>query len=245
VLGPVLSTVAIATVGFGWAFGLNSLSFLAIIVALASMRLVRPARVAEGGNSVREALRYAWRNRRIRLILLAVLALSFAIDPMITLAPAVMRDVFDRSSNDAGLVLAAFGLGALVAVFAFRRLFRASAADRYRSVGPVMLLFAAGVMVFAWIPWFWPALVVLTLAGAGFVVSNTTWTTGLQEEVSDAMRGRIMGLWTVCALGSRPFAALLDGGIAQLAGPRIAMIVICIPLILVALFVTPRFVRRD
>jgi predicted MFS family arabinose efflux permease len=156
-----------------------------------------------------------------------------------------VRNVCDRSRHDAGLVLAAFGFGALVAVFAFRRLFRASAADRYRSVGPVMLLFAAGVVSFAWVPLFWVALVLLALAGAGFVVSNTTWTTGLQEEVTDAMRGRIMGLWTVCALGSRPFAALLDGAISDLAGPRIAMIVICIPLVLAALFIAPRFVRRD
>src|SRR5919198_6326895 len=54
VLGPVLSTVALATVGFAWAFGLNSLSFLAIIVALASMQLVRPARTVGETTSVRD-----------------------------------------------------------------------------------------------------------------------------------------------------------------------------------------------
>src|SRR5919197_5150336 len=90
VLGPALSTVAIATVGFAWAFGLNSLSFLAIIVALMSMRLVRPARATAERTSVRDVLRYAWRSPRIRMILLAVLVLALAIDPMITLAPAVM-----------------------------------------------------------------------------------------------------------------------------------------------------------
>jgi MFS family permease len=242
VLGPALSTVAIATVGFAWAFGLNSLSFLAIIVALASMRLVRTERAtSEEGTSVRDGLRYAWRNRRIRLILIAVLALSFAIDPMVTLAPAAVHEVFHRSRHDAGLILAAFGFGALVAVFAFRRLFRASSADRYRYLTLTMLLFAGGVMTFAWVPSFWLSLPLLGLAGAGFVVSNTTWVTGLQEEVSDAMRGRVMGLWTVCALGSRPFAALLDGGVSDLAGPRVAMLVICLPLLLVALTIAPRF----
>src|SRR5919197_436734 len=66
VLGPVLSTVALATVGFAWAFGINALSFLAIIVARVSMRV--PGRQREMGESysVRDALRYAWDNRRIR-----------------------------------------------------------------------------------------------------------------------------------------------------------------------------------
>jgi MFS family permease len=245
VLGPVLSTVAIATVGFAWAFGLNSLSFLAIIVALASMRLVRPARTTGESTSVRDVLRSAWRDRRIRLILLAVLVLSLAIDPMITLAPAIVTKVFHRSRHDAGLVLAAFGFGAMVAVFAFRRMFRAPSRERFRSVGPVMLLYAGGVMAFAWVPSFWPALAVLAVGGAGFVASNTTWTTGLQEAVAESMRGRIMGLWTVCALGSRPFAALLDGAVADWLGPRIAALVIAAPLVIVALTVAPRLRRSE
>jgi MFS family permease len=246
VLGPVLSTVLLAAVGFAWAFGLNSLSFLAIIVALASMRLVRPARVGkEERTTVGEVLRYAWRDPRIRMILLAVLVLSLAIDPVITLGPQLAGRVFHRSRHDAGLFLAAFGFGALVAVLAFRAMFRSSSKDRFRYVGPVMLLYAGGVMAFAWIPSFWPALAVLALGGMGFVAANTTWTTGLQEVVVESMRGRIMGLWTVCALGSRPFAALIDGAVADWLGPRIAVLVITAPLVLVALTVAPKFRRAD
>src|SRR5207253_4461636 len=102
---------------------------------------------------------------------------------------------------------------------------------RYRSVGAVMLVYAGGVMAFAWIPSFWPALAVLAVGGMGFVASNTTWTTGLQEEVAEHMRGRIMGLWTVFALGSRPFAALVDGAVSDWLGPRIAVLVIAAPLV--------------
>jgi MFS family permease len=242
VIGPALSTVLIS-VSFGLAFGINSLSFLALIAALLLIRFHRPTRGEGRSGSVREGLAYAWRNPRTLMILAAVLALSLAIDPMITLAPDIARNVFHRPRQDAGLFLAAFGFGSMCAAFLFVRVLRSPSSERYRKAPFLMLLFAAGVISFAWMPSVWLALVVLAIGGLGFLTSTTTWTTGLQEEVTEAMRGRIMGIWTLCALGSRPIAALIDGGVADVAGPRIAALVICIPLVLVALFVTPRLRR--
>jgi MFS family permease len=126
------------------------------------------------------------------------------------------------------------------AAFLFFRVLRASSETRYRVAPWMMMLFAAGLIGFVWVPSLWPALVVLAVGGLGFLTSTTTWTTGLQEEVSEAMRGRIMGIWTLCALGSRPIAALIDGAVADLAGTRVAVLVIAAPLVLVALTVAPR-----
>jgi MFS family permease len=240
VIGPALSTVLLAVFGFGLAFGLNSLSFLALIGALLAIRFTRPTRAAAESRSVRDALVYGWRNPRIRMILAAVLALALGIDPLITLAPAIVKQVFHHPSHDAGLLLAAFGFGAMSAAFVFVRMLRASTAARYRIAPFTMLLFAAGLVSFVWIHVFWLALVIVAAAGAGFLISTTTWTTGLQEEVSEHLRGRIMGIWTLFALGSRPVAALIDGTVADIAGPRVAVLVIAIPLVVVALFVTPR-----
>jgi MFS family permease len=243
VIGPVVSTAAIAGLGFAWAFGINSLSFLALIVALMLLRLV-PSPSAEGASgSVREVLRVAWRNPRLRLMLGAIAAISIAADPVVTLSPAFARTVFGRSGADAGLVVAAFGIGAIVCAVAFGRVFRAPSAERIRFLVPGMLVFAGGVAAFAWIPSFWPALVALVVAGVGYLASSTTWTTALQEEVEDHMRGRIMGLWTIAFLGSRPLAALIDGAVADLAGPRVAVLVVLVPLLVVAA-VGPRTMRR-
>jgi hypothetical protein len=57
------------------------------------------------------------------------------------------------------------------------------------------------------------------------------------------MRGRIMGLWTLAFLGSRPLASLVDGSVADLAGPRWAVLVVLVPLLLVAAF-GPRLLGR-
>lgn len=234
VLGPGLATAAIATLGFGWSFGLNSLSFLALIAALLFVRLPRERERAATAGSIREVLAYAWGNRRIRFMLMAVAAVSVAADPVTTLAPVFATETFGRRGADAGLVVAAFAIGSIVAAIVIG-VSRATLRRRYRTLPLSMFAFAAGIAGFAMLPWFWAALAVLVVGGVGFTFSSTTWTTGLQEDVPDDLRGRIMGLWTLAFLGVRPVASLLSGGLADVAGPGIAALVAVCPLLVVAL----------
>jgi MFS family permease len=244
VIGPIVSTAAIAALGFGWAFGINSLSFVALIAALLLLRIEPSGRGAREGGSIKDALRLSWRSPRLRVMLGAVAAVSIAADPVVTLSPAFAHDVFGRGAADAGLVVAAFGVGAIASAALLARAFRAPAATRVKFLRPGMLVFASGLAAFAWIPSFWPALAVLLVGGVGYLASSTTWTTALQEEVDDDMRGRIMGLWTIAFLGSRPLAAIIDGGVADLAGPRVAVLVVLVPLVAVAVLGVP-VLRRE
>lgn len=243
VLGPLLSTAAIAAVGFGMAFGLNSLSFLALIVALLLIHPGSSRGAGDPGGSIREAVSHAWRDRRVRTMLLGVAAVAIAMDPVVTLSPTFAQHVFERRAADAGLLVAAFGTGAIVTALALHRAFRAPASRRYRTLTASMLVYAGGLVGFALSPSFWVAFASLVVAGAGFLASSTTWTTGIQEEVSEGMRGRVMGLWTLCFLGTRPLAGLIDGGFADLLNPRAAVLVVLAPLVLVAVFGAPRLRR--
>ncbi len=236
VVGPIVATVTIAAVGFGWAFALNSLSFVALIVALSMLRLERTASGEHRGGSIREVIRLAWEQPRLRVMLFGVAAVSMAADPVITLGPTFAQDVFGHNDNWAGFIVAAFGIGSILAALLLSRTFRAPGAARLRALPWSMAVMALGLAGFAFVPWFWPALVVLMVGGAGYLIASTAWTTALQEEVEDRMRGRIMGLWTVAFLGTRPIAALIDGAMADLVGPRVAVLVILIPLVLVTAF---------
>ncbi len=240
VIGPVIATATIAGLGFGWAFGINSVSFLALIAALLLLRLDREPRGESRGGSIREVMAVAWRNRRLRVMLAGVAAVSIASDPVVTLGPAFSQDVFGRSENDAGLVVAAFGIGSICAAVLLARTFRAPSQARLRTLPWTMGLMAAGLAGFAFVPSFWPALGVLLVGGVGYLASSTAWTTALQEEVEDRMRGRIMGLWTLAFLGTRPIAAIVDGAVADLAGPKAAMLVVLVPLVLVTAVGVPR-----
>ena len=185
----------------------------------------------------------AWRNPRLRVMLFGVAAVSMAADPVVTLGPTFAQDVFGKNDNWAGFIVAAFGIGSILSALFLSRTFRAPGAARLRALPYSMGVMAVGLAGFAFVPWFWPALVVLMVGGAGYLIASTAWTTALQEEVEDRMRGRIMGLWTLAFLGTRPIAALVDGAVADLAGPRVAVLVILIPLVLVTLIGVPRLRR--
>jgi MFS family permease len=245
VIGPIVATATIGLVGFGWAFALNSLSFVGLIVALSMLRLDHAPRAEGRGGSIREVMSVAWKSPRLRIMLFGVAAVSMAADPVVTLGPSFAQDVFGRSDNQAGFIVAAFGIGSILSAVFLSKTFRAPGAARMRILPWSMAVMAAGLAGFAFVPWFWPALVVLMVGGAGYLIASTGWTTALQEEVEDRMRGRIMGLWTIAFLGTRPIAALVDGAVADLWGPRVAVLVILIPLMLVTLFGVPRLRRTE
>jgi predicted MFS family arabinose efflux permease len=226
-------------VGFGWAFGINSLSYLGLIVALLMMRLDRAPRSERAGGGIREVASLAWRSPRLRVILLGVAAVSMAIDPVTTLGPTFAKDVFGRPDNQAGFIVAAFGIGSILGALFLGKAFKAQGDVRLRVLPWTMGVMAAGLAGFAFTPWFWPALVILMIGGIGYLIASTTWTTALQEEVEDRMRGRIMGLWTLAFLGTRPIAALIDGAVADLISPQVAVLVVMIPMLLVAMFGLP------
>lgn len=245
VLGPSLATALVAGIGFGMAFALNSLSFVALIVALLLMRprVEDAAAAPRDDGSIREALSYAWNDRTVRLLMIGVVTVSVAMDPVITLGPAFAQDVFGVSTAAAGYLVTAFGLGAIVAAFTVTRGFRTHGGARFDLLPRWSLIYAAGMIVFAFAPGMWVAIPALVVTGAGFLVTSTTWTTGIQEVVPPHLRGRVMGVWTLCFLGSRPFASMLDGAIGDLSSPRFAALLMVIPLVVVALVGAPRVIR--
>jgi MFS family permease len=237
ILGPAVATALVVGVGFGMAFALNSLSFVVLIVALMKMRPRETAASSEEAGSIREALSYAWNNKRMRLVLIGVATVPIAMDPVITLGPTFATSLFGAdSAAKAGYLVSAFGLGAIVATFVATKGFRKHGTARFELLAPWSIVFAAGMLVFAFAPSIVVAVPALMVAGAAFLVVSTNWTAGLQEMSPEHMRGRIMAIWTLCSIGVRPFAAVIDGAIADLVSPEAAVIVMLIPLIVVGVF---------
>jgi predicted MFS family arabinose efflux permease len=82
--------------------------------------------------------------------------------------------------------------------------------------------FGVGIVLFAVSPTPWLAGVALALAGMAFLGAITAVTTRLQQGIAEDVRGRMMALWGVAFLGSRPVAALINGSVADAVGPRLA-----------------------
>ena len=99
--------------------------------------------------------------------------------------------------------------------------------------------------IFSLSPWLPLGLVLLFVAGFGYLASNTAATTQLQLGVDEIQRGRIMALWSMGFLGLRPVASLLDGAIASVAGVRAAGVVLAVPALAGAAIIWLVIRRRD
>jgi MFS family permease len=227
-LGPALAALSVATLGIPASFAINAASYLLFIAALLYVRPRRQERAT--ATRLRESIDLLRADPRLLGYLVIVAVVGYASDPVNTLAPA-FAEAFGRPDTVAGLVIGAFGAGAVAAAFVVAG---RTVGTRGRMALTLSLL-GGGVVGFALSPWLPLAFLFLFVAGFGYLASNTAATTRLQLGVAESQRGRIMALWSIAFLGLRPFASLLDGAVAAAAGVRVAGIVLALPALAAAL----------
>ena len=240
-IGPALAGALIATAGVGAAFGVNAASFLVFIVVLLVLR-PRPVEIEQaddGDRSLRGGLRWARDDAVAVPVLLATLALGWASDPVNTLTPAV-ADRLGHGDSFVGALVSAFGAGAAVTALVVERVRLRLGARVSTQLGFAFV--AVGMVGLGLSPVEVGSLAALALAGAGFLLGVTSLNGTMQRRVPESLRGRVMALWSVSLLGSRPFAALADGAIADLTSVSVALCVAgAVPLLAgLALFRVPR-----
>lgn len=225
-IGPALAGVVIATFGAAVAFGSNAITFLPLIIVLSAIR-PREVERSTGDRSVRAGLRYTRDRPAMPWLILATLAVGWAGDPVNTLAPAY-ADLFDRGEAFVGLQVAAFGTGSAISSLGVGLVRTRIGLLNTTRVGVGLL--AAGLVGYASAVSVGMVLASLFVAGIGFLLGVTTTNSNLQRRLDENMRGRVMALWSMAFLGSRPLAGLIDGGVADLTHPRIGVAAAVIPL---------------
>jgi len=231
-VGPVLGAVVVGVFGVSAAFAVNSVSFLAMVAVLASIRTrssvsivdQTPSRLRDTARSLRA------RPEMARLFIVAI-CVSLTIDPVTTLSPAFATEVFDRPDTLVGWMIGAFGLGAVIAGFWVSG--KRHATDGALSARIWMLVL--GMLVFASVPYLGVALLGLVLAGFGFIVVSAPALARVQAAADDGELGRLMALWVMAFTGARPLASLFDGALATATDVRLATIVLSLPGVAAAL----------
>lgn len=226
-IGPALAGLVVAALGAAWAFGINVLTFLPLIVVLI---IIRPRDVHRrgGDGSVRAGLAYV-RERKVMLwLVLATLTVGWAGDPVNTLSPAYAA-MFGLDETFVGLQVAAFGSGAAAASLAIGRIRIRLGLVSTTKMGLVLL--GAGLAGYAAAPNEVVVLWALFVGGIGFLFGVTSTNSNLQRRLDENMRGRVMALWSMAFLGSRPVAAIIDGAVADLVSPRVGVLTAAIPLL--------------
>jgi MFS family permease len=222
IVGPAIGAVLIARVGVAPCFFINAASFVAVIVALLMMRtaeLRRSKPVPRERGQVREGFRYVWRTQSLRvpLVMLAVIS-TLAYNYSVVL-PLLTRSVFGRGGGSYGALSAAMGVGALAGALLMASRGRPS---RRLLVGGAFA-FGLATVALALVPGYYAGLALLVLIGVTAVLYLSTTNALLQLNAVDALRGRVMALWSIVFLGSTPIGGPITGLLVRGLGVRAAI----------------------
>jgi predicted MFS family arabinose efflux permease len=225
-IGPLIAAAALS-IGVAWAFGLNALSFFVLVAVLGMIgSLPFPhERTGEPG-TIAQGVKYAWNHPRLRRLLFSVMAIAASVDPLTTLAPALVTS-YGLDSGKAPFILSSWGAGAALGVTLGGRLMKRLFARRLGWVGlPALSFGLLGLATARSLP---VAVLAALVCGWGFITSVVSFTTTIQLEVPDELRGKVSALWTMCFLGPRVLSGLLDGRIADAIGPHRATALFALP----------------
>jgi MFS family permease len=224
VAGPALGGALLATVGVAACCAVNAASYLVPLIVLlrykpgpaadaAGRTADRPAPAAV---SLRAGVGYAWRHGPIR-VCLGLAAASGLLFGLGYSLPALATRTFQVGGGGYGLMMCAFGVGALPGA-----LLAASGRESPagRRVGWLALATAAAIGATALAPAFWLAVIGLAVVGCLSIWFIAAANTLVQLAAAPGMRGRMMGLWTMALPGTQVVNGPLAGWVTQDAGPR-------------------------
>ena len=219
-IGPAVAGIVVARYGPAWAFGLNGLSFLAVILALAFMRTDGlPAAGERGpvGAEIAAGLRYARDTPRVAIVLGVLLCVSIFVFNHNVMVPLLARNVLRVDAHGFGLLMSSLGTGAVlgalaVALWGRTPPLRLVLVAALASAGLTAVL--GGVRSFGW------ACAVLVLLGGAQIVFMASCNTSLQAQAPDHLRGRVMSIYAFFFAGVTPIGSFLMGSMAQGFGVR-------------------------
>jgi len=226
-IGPLIAGVTLSAWGSYWCFVINALSFLPLVWVL--FRTHNRQLPLAGSAAMFERLSEGWRFVRADRLVLLFLALAAAASlfgyPFMTLMPVVARAMFTDEAAGLGYLMSATGAGALAGALVLS--VRTPSARRAMPliVGSLLVFgFALGLVgVFRR-----PGLVLplLFLCGVSTVVAMAMCNTSIQRRVPDALRGRVLSMYTFAFFAFIPFGNLAAGLITERRGIRQALVML-------------------
>jgi MFS family permease len=224
IIGPSIGGLLIATVGEGWCFGVDAISYIAVIISLLLMRLT-PARRARVDTRILEELRTGWKYVAgfppVRALLLIVALIGMMGMPYATLMPVIASKVLHGGPHTLGILMTASGIGALAGTLYL--------ASRHTVLGLGKVIVAAGaalslgLMAFSFSRTLWLSAILLPVVGAGMMLQAASVNTILQTVVDERLRGRVMAFYSVAIMGMQPIGSLLSGMLAERIGTEMTI----------------------
>jgi len=211
VIGPVLGGLALKYVGAAWCFGLNALSFVAVIISLLSLHInFKPAAT---GESIMASMKQGFRFIRTQGSMEVLIAIAFCMTalaiPMITFLPVFAKNIFQKDEMTYTLFLVASGLGSITGALSVAAL--GNVPNKGRIALSMLIALGAGIAGFANSTSLTLSCILLFISGAVLMCAFAMISSLVQLITSNDMRGRVMSVYNVAFRGGMPFGAIFTG----------------------------------
>lgn len=225
-VGPSIGGIIAGTLGAAWAFMINGISFLAILISLFVMR-VPPSEVKSAHQSpfkdLAEGGRYILSSKAVIGLLGVALMISVFGASLTTLLPVITRDVLGGDEIVFGLLNGAIGVGSIIGGLIMAYLSRQS--GRGKNLSILNLLFPIMLTIFASVKTYQLSGLMLIGVGIAFIPQFSLCNMLLQSIIPDDLRGRVMSIYTLVIFGGTPLGGLISAAAAEHIGAPLTIII--------------------
>jgi MFS family permease len=224
IIGPAIAGIMVASIGEGWCFFVNAVSYIAVIAGLLMMRVEAPRKLAAHGPRLQhivEGFRFVRRTGPILALLLLVGLVSVAAMPYTVLMPVFADRILHGGARGLGVLMGATGIGALLGALTL------ASRSGLRGLGLWIALSCGGfgifLILFSWSRSFWLSTALLVPVGFCMMLELSASNTLIQAIVPDELRGRVMAVYSMMLMGMAPFGALMAGASADRIGAPVTV----------------------
>jgi MFS family permease len=224
IVGPSLAAIILAKFGLAWCFGINALSYFAVLGSLARIRLPRWTPVqhlVSPFEQLKQGLDYIRSSRSVSGLMGVIAIYSIFGFQYLTMMPVVARDVLHTGASGYGLLLTFVGIGALTGALSLAGL--GARIRRGRLFNATAYAFAGLTILFSLARSVHLAALVLLFLGLTMLINGALANGILQSVVPDELRGRVMATYVFVYVGFTPIGSFIAGAMARFVGVQWAI----------------------
>ena len=225
VIGPSFAGIVIALGGERWgygiAFAINTVSFLAVVVVVGTLTLPgpRPGPFPSIAESIREGFAYAFAEPGLRTIIIYMTVNSLLAAPFIALVSPMALQVLHSGSGGVSVLVTAQGVGAVMMAVSLGGLARRFTPRRL--LAAVLWALPVALVAYASAPNLWTAAACIFVVGALYIGALSSFTSSAQTRAPAEIRGRVMSVLNVLLGLLYPIGAVVQGRLADSIGQRV------------------------